>query len=238
MAVNGVGFDLRAVQAKDDGIVRKVLSGTDGKLYGLAISYSNLNVTIQPGWFIVAGRLVQIDEALTIPIVATGNTYARLRFKIDLTIAASASTFTQGSFIWDVNSGGTFAALTQNDIYAAGTVYEFQFCVVQITSSIVVGVTSQLAQIKSTNTHSLTATLVAASWTGASAPFSQDVTVAGITADSIATVALAMNATSAEITVAQKASLLATAQTTNTITVKAYGTKPTINVPIQIVIQG
>ncbi|MEL7608134.1 MAG: hypothetical protein AAGU74_01350 [Bacillota bacterium] len=238
MALNGVTFDLRTVKAQDDGIMRKALAGKDGIIYGCGLSYSGLNVTIAPGWFLTAGRVVQIDENLTLPISASGNTYARLRFKVDLSIAASASTFTQGIFVWDISATGSFTALTQGDIYNGDDVYEIEFCVVQIASSIVVGVTRSLSKVRSTNTRVVLTTLGSGSWSGASAPYTQTVTIDGLAADDPAIAGLAMTATASEITAAQGASLLVTAQAAGQITVSAFGTKPAVNIPIMIKIAG
>ncbi|MEL7610345.1 MAG: hypothetical protein AAGU74_12710 [Bacillota bacterium] len=239
MALNGVTFDLRTVKAQDDGVVRKALAGKDGIIYGCGLSYSGLNVTIAPGWFLTAGRVVQIDENLTLPISASGNTYARLRFKVDLSIAASASTFTQGMFAWDVSPSGSFAALTQEDIYNGGDVYEIEFCVVQIASSIVAGITRQLEQIRSTNARMVYATLDDAGWSG-TGPYTQAVSVPGIVPGwDIVHFDLVDEPSSAEVTAATAAGPVRGKVTSaGILTITAYGDKPTIDIPIKIMIAG
>ena len=237
MALNGVTFDKRVVKAPDDGIVRKVFAGKDGILYGLGITYSGLNVTLAQGYFLATGKEVNNDADLTLPITTAVDGYARLRFWIDLTIAASKTENTQSGFVWDFSESGTFDALVQGDLYGGDDVYELEFCVVQVSSLVVSGITRQLGQIRSTNTRVVYATLDADSWSGAG-PYTQDVVVTGMTADGIASVGLDMDATSAEITAAQGASLLVTAQAADEITVSAFGTEPAVDIPIQIVIQG
>ena len=199
MALNGITFDKRTVKAVDDGIVRQTLAGKDGILYGLGITYSGLNVTLAQGYFMAAGCLIQNDADLTLPITASGNTYARLRFKIDLTIAASATSFTQGSFIWDVDAAGSFDALVQDDIYDGDDVYEIEFCVVQITSSVVATVTRQLSQIRSvvdvTPLRFINTSVTTSSWnadvTYADYGFRKAVTLTGVTATMIPDVVFA-----------------------------------------------
>lgn len=147
MSINGIGFDLRTVRSRDDGIVRKILFGEDGILYGCDISYSGLNLTIQPGWFVSCGRLLRIDDPVVINVQTSGNTYCRVRFWINLSIAPSNAVFTQGGFEWDISATEVFDDLVQNDIYGGSTVYEIEFCVLQITGGVMTSVTRKLGKL-------------------------------------------------------------------------------------------
>ena len=82
------------------------------------------------------------------------------------------------------------------------------------------------------------ATLLAAGWTGSAAPFTQDVTIAGMTAAKKAAAGLALGATTAQYQAALAALLRVTAQGTNTITVTAEGEKPAVDLPILVQIVG
>ena len=64
--------------------------------------------------------------------------------------------------------------------------------------------------------------------------FYQNVTVNGITADSTGIAGLRQGASAAQCEAANKAQLRITDQTTNQITVTAYGDKPTVNLPCMI----
>lgn len=81
---------------------------------------------------------------------------------------------------------------------------------------------------------SVTATLDASAWSDNK----QTVAVAGMTTSAEADVGLAMSATAEQVTAAAGAMLLATAQAQDTITVTAFGTVPTVDIPIIVRVRG
>ena len=143
--MNGIFFDLQTVRARDLGAAfGGILS--DGKLSGCALSYSGVNLTIARGYYIAKGRLIEIDSAETLQTATTAaNGYGRLRLAIDLSIAASESSFTQGKFEWDYATTNSFPALTQNDINdGANTAYQVEICRVSFANSQITGIVSQI----------------------------------------------------------------------------------------------
>ena len=82
----------------------------------------------------------------------------------------------------------------------------------------------------------VSATLTTA-WSG-TGPFTQAVTIAGMTATKNGIIGLAPTATAAERAAAKAASLMLTSQGTDTITTTADGDKPTIALPIVVTMMG
>ena len=143
--MNGIFFDLQTVRARDLGATfGGILS--DGKLSGCALSYSGVNLTIARGYYIAKGRLIEIDSAETLQTATTAaNGYGRLRLAIDLSIAASESSFTQSKFEWDYATTNNFPALTQNDINdGTNTAYQVEICRVSFANSQITGIVSQI----------------------------------------------------------------------------------------------
>ena len=83
-----------------------------------------------------------------------------------------------------------------------------------------------------------TASLVAATWTGASAPFSYVLAVAGVTATSNQEVLPTITITAAELLALQSANIIDGGQAAGSITLLAYGTKPVIAIPIRVIKRG
>lgn len=91
---------------------------------------------------------------------------------------------------------------------------------------------------KANPSSTVTATLAAASWSGASAPYTQTVTVTGLGATQNGVVSVSQSATSTQYESARKAMLGVTAQAANSLTITAYGTKPTVDIPIVVILMG
>lgn len=81
-------------------------------------------------------------------------------------------------------------------------------------------------------------TLLASAWVGASAPYTLGLAVTGVTATSYQEWLTGLSITSAELLALQSANIVDGGQTTDTVTFKAFGTKPTINIPIRVVKRG
>ena len=80
------------------------------------------------------------------------------------------------------------------------------------------------------------ATLLASNWTGASAPYTYTLAVTDVTASSNGSLRIAQSATDEQFTAWGAAQLRVTAQAAGTLTVKATGTVPTIDIPVEVLI--
>lgn len=79
-----------------------------------------------------------------------------------------------------------------------------------------------------------TATLLASGWTGDSAPYSYTLSLTGVTADSNQEFLPALDITAEQLTALQAANIQDGGQAEGTVTLKAFGTKPTIDLPIRV----
>ena len=73
---------------------------------------------------------------------------------------------------------------------------------------------------------------------GTTAPFTYTLTVTGVTATNVIEILPSSSATVAQITAMASALIAGGTQTTNSITLNAYGTKPSVDLPITIIIRG
>ncbi len=83
----------------------------------------------------------------------------------------------------------------------------------------------------------LSLTAAAGSWSSATPP-TQTITATGVTSNNNIIVGISGTATSTQLDEAAAAKLLCTAQGTDSITLTCYGTEPTGNIPISVLIVG
>lgn len=84
----------------------------------------------------------------------------------------------------------------------------------------------------------VTATLAAANWSGSAAPYTYALTVAGVTTTSNQEILPALNITAEQLEAMQAANIQDGGQAVNSITLKAYGDKPAVDLPIRVVKRG
>lgn len=78
------------------------------------------------------------------------------------------------------------------------------------------------------------ATLPASGWMGGSAPYIYNLSVTGVTADSHQELLPALDITAEQLAALQAANIQDGGQSEDTVTLKAFGTKPTIDLPIRV----
>lgn len=91
---------------------------------------------------------------------------------------------------------------------------------------------------KAEQSRSIEITLTAENWTGDAAPFSQQVAVNGLKADSNGSIAIANTATADQRAAVRKAQLSVMAQVDGSLTLNCDGKKPTVDIPAVVVILG
>lgn len=84
----------------------------------------------------------------------------------------------------------------------------------------------------------VTATLLASGWTGSEAPFVYTLAIAGVTATSYQELVPAVNITAEQLKALQAANITEGGQAAGTMTLKAYGKVPTVDIPIRVIKEG
>ena len=88
---------------------------------------------------------------------------------------------------------------------------------------------------KSTKT---TATISSTGWSGSSAPYTKTLSISGVKATSVVEVFLPSTASTDQVAAFQKLNLQDGGQSAGSITLRAFGTKNEIDIPVNIIIRG
>ncbi|WP_411677899.1 hypothetical protein [Caproicibacter sp.] len=95
------------------------------------------------------------------------------------------------------------------------------------------------ADVGAARVSSITAaTLSASGWAGSAAPYSQTISVSGVTATSANEILPGASVTADELEALQAANIQDGGQAAGSITLKAWGDKPTIDLPVRIIVRG
>lgn len=82
-----------------------------------------------------------------------------------------------------------------------------------------------------------TTATIGTSWTGTSAPYTQSISISGVKADSIVEISLTSNATSAQVEQFQDLNLQDGGQAAGSVTLRAFGTKNTVAIPVNVIVR-
>lgn len=102
-----------------------VLQEKCGILRGCELSNTTNSATISEGYFIVRGRPLQVIGGETISNI-TANGFYSLVCEVDLSKTNTADTLNQAT-IKTIYNTSAYPSLTQQDITANGTIYQYEF---------------------------------------------------------------------------------------------------------------
>lgn len=105
--------------------IDKFLNGRSGVATGCELSNTSNSATIGEGYFVVRGRFLQIISGETVSSI-TANGYYSLICEIDLSKTNTADTLNQAT-IKTIYNTSAYPSLTQQDITANGTIYQYEF---------------------------------------------------------------------------------------------------------------
>lgn len=84
----------------------------------------------------------------------------------------------------------------------------------------------------------LSVTLASASWAGTAAPYTYTISNSAITATSTQEVSPATDITANQLTALQSANIIDGGQAAGSMTLKAFGKKPSVDIPVRIIVKG
>ena len=147
MSLTGITFANQKITPSDDGRLYGAMLA-DGILTGCGITFAAATLSVAAGSLLIGTRELRTSgETLSVTGATSG--YARVIIDIDLTRAATKTSFEQAQFqIQYAASLDAFAALEQQDINTAGTHYQAVFCVLSLGTAGITGVVSALASAR------------------------------------------------------------------------------------------
>ena len=147
MSLTGITFANQKITPSDDGRLYGAMLA-DGILTGCGITFAAATLSIAAGSLLIGTRELRTSgETLSVTGATSG--YARVIIDIDLTRAATKTSFEQAQFqIQYAASLDAFASLEQQDINTAGTHYQAAFCVLSLGTAGITGVVSSLASAR------------------------------------------------------------------------------------------
>lgn len=147
MSLTGITFSNQKITPSDDGRLYGAMLA-DGILTGCGITFAAATLSVAAGSLLIGTRELRTSgETLSVTGATSG--YARIIIDIDLTRAATKTSFEQAQFqIQYAASLDAFASLEQQDINTAGTHYQAVFCVLSLGTAGITGVVSSLASAR------------------------------------------------------------------------------------------
>lgn len=147
MSLTGITFANQKITPSDDGRLYGAILA-DGILTGCGITFAAATLSVAAGSLLIGTRELRTSgETLSVTGATSG--YARVIIDIDLTRAATKTSFEQAQFqIQYAASLDAFASLEQQDINTAGTHYQAAFCVLSLGTAGITGVVSSLASAR------------------------------------------------------------------------------------------
>lgn len=147
MSLTGITFANQKITPSDDGRLYGAMLA-DGILTGCGITFAAATLSVAAGSLLIGTRELRTSGE-TLSVTAATSGYARVIIDIDLTRAATKTSFEQAQFqIQYAASLDAFAALEQQDINTAGTHYQAAFCVLSLGTAGITGVVSALASAR------------------------------------------------------------------------------------------
>ena len=236
MAIEGKQFDLQSVTALDDASLYQMLSdGQYGVIRGCTVTKTGLNLYVAPGYVIGAGRVSKISgtQTVTLTAISSGTLYCYLVLEYDMSQTNTTSAFNQGS-LKVITHATEYPTLTQEDINDGGQTFQIPLARFQQTTDGITNLVSPVQTVdRPTSPQTIKYITVPSSGWSSYAPYSQTVTVSGITAGDYPDYTLYIPAGTAASTGAAQAEafgcLNSMITANGSVTLYCYSDKPSVN---------
>lgn len=153
------------------------------------------------------------------------NTDAANKAYVDTSVSTKQSKIT-ASGILKGDGTGTVTAAEETEVE-----------LVEVTADSIGAASKEYVDSVATGT-TLSVTLASASWTGTAAPYTYTISNAAITATSTQELMPATDITADQLTALQNANIIDGGQAAGSMTLKAFGKKPSVNIPVRIIVKG
>lgn len=153
------------------------------------------------------------------------NTDAANKAYVDTSVSTKQSKITTNGILKGDGTGTVTAA------------EETEVELVEVTADSIGAASKEYVDSVATGT-TLSVTLASASWTGTAAPYTYTISNSAITATSTQEVSPATDITADQLTALQSANIIDGGQAVGSMTLKAFGEKPSVDIPVRIIVKG
>lgn len=153
------------------------------------------------------------------------NTDAANKAYVDTSVSTKQSKIT-ASGILKGDGTGTVTAAEETEVE-----------LVEVTADSIGAASKEYVDSVATGT-TLSVTLASASWIGTAAPYTYTISNAAITATSTQELMPATDITADQLTALQNANIIDGGQAAGSMTLKAFGEKPSVDIPVRIIVKG
>lgn len=153
------------------------------------------------------------------------NTDAANKAYVDTSVSTKQSKITTNGILKGDGTGTVTAA------------EETEVELVEITADSIGAASKEYVDSVVTGT-TLSVTLASASWAGTAAPYTYTISNSAITATSTQEVSPATDITADQLTALQSANIIDGGQAAGSMTLKAFGEKPSVDIPVRIIVKG
>lgn len=217
-----------------------VISGIGNQL---EVTSSGLTITLKTGQCLIKGRHVVEtlgNTTLLLPAYSTG--YIVISYDITKVNGQEAELMYVSSIVSeDLNNNGQrrdFPLYSFVSMAAVVTLSDLRVFSSIVSLKAKYEALNSLVITKANKSIIVPETLLASMWVGSTAPFTYSLVLSGVTLNSIQEMIPSISITQVQLDALQNANIIDAGQAIDTIYLKAWGIKPTIDIPINVIKRG